>query len=93
MKEIYKDDYITVSETGHDYDFIAIIQNNSDQIIRFETNGEDLFFLEPYIYLRASWTGLLADNQGRYILRAIKEKKFGVHYGEHSVSYEINLED
>lgn len=88
MKEVYKDDYITVSETGHDYDFIAIIENNSNELVRFEQYGEDYFDIEPNDYI-----GLLADRQGRRILQAMKEKIFWVHYGEQDVSYEIDLED
>ena len=88
MKEVYKDDYITVSETGHDYDFIAVIENNSNELVRFEQYGEDYFDIEPNDYI-----GLLADHQGRHILQAIKEKIFWVHYGEQNVSYEIDLEE
>ena len=88
MKEVYKDDCITVSETGHDYDFIAIIENNSNELVRFEQYGEDYFDVEPNDYI-----GLLADHQGRHILQAIKEKLFWIHYGEQNVSYEIDLEE
>lgn len=88
MNVIYKDDYITVSETGRDYDFIAIIENDSEELVRFEQYGEDYFDIDPHDYI-----GLLADDQGRHILQAIKEKIFWIHYCEESISYEIDLEE
>lgn len=84
MKEILKDEYITLTSTEHDFDIIAIIENNSEEIIRFETNGEDLFYIEPKSYI-----GLIASNVDRGIFEALRQKKYWRHIGGNDISYEL----
>lgn len=84
MKEILKDEFITVSETGKNYDFIATIENNGNGFIRFERSGEDLFCVEPN-----EWVGLLANEEDTRILEALKNKKYYRHICEQSISYEL----
>lgn len=85
MKEIFKDEYITLTSTEQDFDFIAIIENNSEELIRFETNGEDLFCIEPKKHI-----GLLANGTERAIFETLKNKQYYRHIGENSISYEID---
>lgn len=84
MKEILKDKYITLTSTEQDFDIIAIIENNSEELIRFETNGEDLFCIEP-----KSFIGLLANEEERAVFHALKDKKYWRHIGENDISYEL----
>jgi hypothetical protein len=85
MKELLKDEYITLTSTEHDFDIIAIIENNSEELIRFETNGEDLFCIEPKKHI-----GLLASISERAIFQTLKDKQYYVHICEDSISYELN---
>ena len=85
MKELLRDEYITITSTEHDFDIIAIIENNSEELIRFETNGEDLFCIEPKNYI-----GLLANNEDRAILENLKQRNYYRHICENSISYEID---
>lgn len=82
MKEILKDKYITLTSTEQDFDFIAIIENNSEELIRFETNGEDLFCIEPKNYI-----GLLANETDKAIFQTLKDKKYYKYISEQSISY------
>lgn len=85
MKEILKDEYITITSTEHDFDIIAIIENNSNELIRFETNGEDLFCIEPKKYI-----GLLASISERAIFQTLKDNQYYRYICEDSISYELN---
>lgn len=85
MKEILRDEYIILTSTEHDFDIISIIENNSDKLIRFETNGEDLFCIEPKSYI-----GLLANEEERAIFENLKQQNYYRHICENSISYEID---
>ena len=85
MKEIFRDEYITLTSTERDFDFIAIIENNSEELIRFETNGEDLFCIEPKKHI-----GLLANEEERAIFENLKQRNYYRHICEKSISYEID---
>lgn len=85
MKEIFRDEYIILTETEKDYGFIATIENESEELIRFETNGEDLFSIEP-----KTWVGLLANYEDRKIFDILKRKKYCRHICEQSISYELD---
>lgn len=73
-KVIYEDDFVKVETTGHDYDFIATIQNktdadldcfigkDADRICMLEANG---------------WVGVLANDEGYEELEIIKENGIG----------------
>lgn len=84
MKEIFKDKHIKLTSTEQDFDFIAIIENNSEELIRFETNGEDLFCIEPKKHI-----GLLASEEDRTIFQCLKDKKYYIHICENDISYEL----
>lgn len=84
MKEIFRDEYITLTSTEHDFDIIAIIENNSEELIRFETNCEDLFCIEPKKHI-----GLLANEEDRAIFETLKDKQYYRRIGENDISYEL----
>ena len=57
-----ENNYITIKETGRDYDFIATVQNKKEQPIQviFIDDG-----VEPIEIGAYDWVGLLADSAGR----------------------------
>ena len=78
MKIIYEDKNIVVRETGRDFDFIATVENKTDEIIAIlpDDNSDDETLFEAFDIQPLDWVGLLADEEGRSTLRAIKENKF-----------------
>lgn len=64
--------------TGHDYDFIATVENQTDRsiklIIKPDDNGLDhVFDLGP-----REWFGILADEMGRYDLECLENGEYEV---------------
>ena len=73
MRKIYEDEKIVIKETGQDYDFIATVENKTGEDVTFYANdvvaaGSDYqFVISAY-----DWVGILADEEGRAQLKAIK---------------------
>ena len=75
MKKILENEYAIIRETEQDYDFIAAIENKTEQKLKITFTGE----AESYgaIEIEASyWCGLLATYGGRAMLEAIKNGDF-----------------
>lgn len=75
---IYEDDEIIIRETGSKTDFIATVENHSDETIYIfpDENADidtifEMFEVEPN-----DWYGIFADDEGRNMVRAFKEDKF-----------------
>lgn len=69
---IYEDARIKVETTGSDYDFIATVENKTNEPISVCFPTTELnFTLQPN-----DWLGLLADVEGELILELFKRKKF-----------------
>lgn len=71
---IYEDNYVKVETTGHDYDFIATIQNKTNSDLDcFIGDDEDIIcLLEPN-----DWVGILANDDGYKELELIKRQGIG----------------
>lgn len=82
MKIIYEDDEIVVKETGNETDFIATIENKSDEIIAIlpDDNNDDETIFEAFDIYPYDWVGILADEEGRNTLRAIEQGKFSTNF-------------
>ena len=83
MKTIFEDEEICITTTGHDWDFIAIIENKTDKDLRIAFDGnDDLGYEEQFLDLKKNnYIGILADNLGRFLLKQIKTKNFCVFGG------------
>ena len=68
----YRDDVITVTETGEDIDFIGYIENHTDEDVELTFIDE----IESIIVPAGDWLGLLADKVGYAVLEAIMAKRF-----------------
>lgn len=71
MKIILENETIKVSETGRDYDFIATIENKTNNDIVIQPTDYNLEFYETHISAN-DWIGLLANENGWITLEAIK---------------------
>ena len=82
MKTIYEDKNIIVRETGRDFDFIATVENKTDEIISIlpDDNSDYETLFEAFDIQPLDCVGLIADEEGRSTLRAIKENKFSTNF-------------
>ena len=88
MTTIFENDLIKVSTTGRDYDFIAIIDNKTDgQIcIHYDEPGCNDNY-EPILVAPNDWFGLLADDEGRNWVKAIKNNQIYIVTGDDEIGY------
>lgn len=80
---IFENDFIKVSTTGHDYDFIAVIENktNNKICVHYDEPGYNDNY-DPILIRSNKWVGLLANNEGRDWVRAIENNQVYVTYVE-----------
>lgn len=76
---IFENDFIKVSTTGHDYDFIAVIENKTNQkiCVHYDEPGYNDNY-EPILIAPNDWVGLLADDEGRDWVKAIENNQIYV---------------
>lgn len=75
MKTIFEDNDICVSETGHDFDFIGLVENKtSDKMIVAFCELDERLEIAPN-----KWIGLLADASGRFMLEQFKTNNFIIY--------------
>ena len=88
MTTIFENDLIKVSATGRDYDFIAIIDNKTDgQIcIHYDEQGYNDNY-DPILIAPNDWAGLLADEEGRDWVKAIKNNQIYVVTNDDEIGY------
>ena len=88
MTTIFENDLIKVSATGHDYDFIAIIDNKTDgQIcIHYDEPGYNDNY-DPILVAPNDWIGLLADDEGRDWLKAIENNQIYIVTDDDEIDY------
>ena len=88
MTTIFENDLIKVSTTGHDYDFIAIIDNKTDgQIcIHYDKPGYNDNY-DPILVAPNDWIGLLADDEGRDWLKAIEHNQIYITTNDDEIGY------
>lgn len=82
-KVIFENDLIKVTATGHDYDFIAVIENktNNKICVHYDEPGYNDNY-DPILIRSNNWVGLLANDEGRDWIRAIENNQVHVIYVE-----------
>lgn len=80
---IFENNFIKVSTTEHDYDFIAVVENktNNKICVHYDKPGYNDNY-DPILIRANSWVGLLADDEGRDWVRAIENNQVYVTYVE-----------
>lgn len=88
MTEIFENDFIKVSMTGHDYDFIAVIENKTDKqiCVHYNTPGYNDVY-DPILIAPNNWIGLLADEEGRDWIKTIKNNQIYVITNDDELCY------
>lgn len=79
MTKIFENDLIKVSTTGHDYDFIAAIENKTNEqiCVHYDKPGYNDNY-DPILIEQNDWVGLLADDEGRDWVKAIENNQIYV---------------
>lgn len=64
-KTLFEDKDIRIVDTEQNYDFIAIIENNSDHDLYIDFTNELMEFCDDTIIVeKNNWTGILANGKG-----------------------------
>lgn len=88
MTKIFENDLIKVSTTGHDYDFIAVIENKTNEQICVHYDKpcyNDNY--DPILIAPNDWFGLLADEEGRDWIKAIENNQISVTTNDDEIGY------
>lgn len=79
MKTIYENEDICITDMEKDYDFIAIIENKSNENLHIDFIDD---FMEDTIDVdNNNWIGILADEQGYERLRKLYASKYSINWG------------
>lgn len=76
---IFENDFIKVSTTEHDPDFIAVIENKTDKkiCVYYDKPGfNDIY--DPTLIQPNSWVGIEANDEGYYWMEAIENNQIYV---------------
>lgn len=81
MEKIFENDFIKVSTTGQDYDFIAVIENktNNKICVHYDKPGYNDNY-DPILIRSNSWVGIENDEEGRDWVKAIESNQIYVVY-------------
>lgn len=69
---------VDIKKTGHDYDFIATIENNTDKTMKLYIDDLEGWYSEPVVVAANDWVGFLADEEGRFQVESIMNGDFQV---------------
>lgn len=75
MKTIFENDIVKISETGRNYDFIAVVENKLDEEIQVIFYDED-FEYKTMTLSGNDWCGILANSNGYFVLEELKNGRF-----------------
>lgn len=83
MEKIYENDFIKVSTTGQDSDFIAVIENKTKNkiCVHYDKSGYNDNY-DPILIRSNSWIGVENDEEGRDWIKAIENNQIYVIYDE-----------
>ena len=87
---IFENEFIKVSTTDKDYDFIVVIENKTNEQIWVhydETGYNDNY--EPILIAPNDWVGLLANEEGRDWVEAFKNNQIYVATNSNEIDYDL----
>ena len=88
MTTIFENDFIKVSTTGHDYDFIAVIENKTNQkiCVHYDEPGYNDNY-DPILIQPNSWVGIEANDEGYDWIEAIKHNQIYIATNDDEIGY------
>ena len=87
---IFENDFIKVNTTDKDYDFIAVIENKTNEQICVHYNEpcyNDNY--DPILIAPNEWIGLLANEEGRAWVEAFKNNQIYVVTNSDEIDYDL----
>lgn len=67
---------VEIKETGHNYDFIAYVENNTDKTLKLYVDDLEGWYSESIVVSANDWVGFLADDEGRNMVESIMNGDF-----------------
>ena len=88
MEKIFENDFIKVNTTVKDSDFIAVIENKTNQkiCVHYDEPGYNDNY-DPILIEPNDWIGLLANDEGRDWVKAIENNQIYVVTENDEISY------
>lgn len=88
MTIIFENDFIKVSTTEKDSDFIAVIENKTNQkiCVHYDEPGYNDNY-DPILIAPNDWVGLLAGEEGRDWVKAIENNQIYVVTDDDEIGY------
>lgn len=88
MTTIFENDLIKVSTTGHDYDFIAVVENKTDKqiCVHYDEPGYNDNY-DPILVAPNSWVGIEANDEGYDWIEAIKQNQIYIATDDDEIDY------
>lgn len=71
---------LELRETGHDYDFIATVENPTGKVMKIFVDDLEGWYSEPLKVEPYNWIGFLADDEGKFMVESIKNGDFKVEF-------------
>lgn len=71
---------VDFKEIGHNYDFIAAVENNTDKTLKLYIDDLEGWYSDPIVVPAHDWAGFLADDEGREQVEFIKNGDFKAIY-------------
>ena len=88
MTTIFENDLIKVSTTGRDYDFIAVIENKTNQKICVHYDEPDYNDnYDPILIEPNDWVGIEANDEGYDWIEAIKQNQIYIVTDDDEIDY------
>lgn len=76
IKSKYNEGKVNFKETGHDYDIIATIENDTEKTLKVFIDDLEGWYTEPIIIPAHDWVGFLANDEDRFLVESIKNGDF-----------------
>ena len=87
---IFENDFIKVSTTGKDYDFIVVIENKTNEqiCVHYNEPGYNDNY-DPILIAPNDWVGLFANEEGRDWVEAFKNNQIYVATNSDGIDYDL----
>lgn len=85
---IFENDFIKVSTTDQDYDFVAVIENKTNEqiCVHYDKPGYNDNYV-PILIAPNDWVGLLANEEDRDWVKAIKNNQIYIVANDDEIDY------
>ena len=86
---IFENDFIKISTPGHDYDFIAVVENKTNEqiCVHYDESGYNDNY-DPILIKPNDWVWLLADDEeGRDWIKAIERNQIYIATNDDEIGY------